>query len=168
MLRGPTKSIYLAKRLCDLSCYAAIRTYGNSRAASIKEAENTMARETILYISNCETCPDLIFAALEATGYEVVNTQSSTQAMAMEYIMHSVVAIVLHHQTGEQSSFDAAKSLRAFCPNVPIILLCHDELDRLPSYIDACVCTGQSLEKVTSEVRSLLSAKRLLVHGAQC
>ena len=127
-----------------------------------------MARETILYIPNSETFTDLIFAALEATGYEVVRTSSSTEAMAMEYIMHSVVAVVLHHQTGEQSSLDAAKSLRTFCPNVPIILLCDDELDRLPSYIDACVCTGQSLEKVTSEVRSLLSAKRLLVHGAQC
>jgi DNA-binding NtrC family response regulator len=127
-----------------------------------------MARQTILYISDCETCADLIFAALEATGYEVVSTQSSTQAMAMEYIMHSVVAVVLHHQTGEQSSLDAAKGLRAFCPNLPTILLCHNELDPLPSYVDACVCTGQSLEKVTSELRSLLSAKKLLVHSAQC
>jgi DNA-binding NtrC family response regulator len=127
-----------------------------------------MARETILYISDRETFTDLIFAALQATGYEVVCTQSSTEAMAMEYIMHSVVAVVLHHQTGEQSSLDAAKSLRAFCPNVPIILLCHDELDRLPSYVDACVCTGQPLAKVTSEVRSLLSAKRLLAHSTQC
>ncbi len=127
-----------------------------------------MARETILYISDRETFTGSIFAALEATGYQVVSTQSSTEAMAIEYIMHSVVAVVLRHQTGEQSSLDAAKSLRTFCPNVPIILLCDDELDRLPSYIDACVCTGQSLEKVTSEVRSLLSARRLLVHSAQC
>lgn len=127
-----------------------------------------MARETILYISDRETFTGSIFAALEATGYQVVSTQSSTEAMAIEYIMHSVVAVVLRHQTGEQSSLDAAKSLRTFCPNVPIILLCDDELDRLPSYVDACVCTGQSLEKVTSEVRSLLSARRLLVHSAQC
>jgi DNA-binding response OmpR family regulator len=127
-----------------------------------------MARETILYISDRETFTGLIFAALEATGYEVVSTPSSTEAMAMEYVMQSVVAVVLHHQTGEQSSLDAAKSLRAFCPNVPIILLCDEELDRLPSYVDACVCTGQSLEKITSEVRSLLSAKRLRVHSAQC
>ena len=127
-----------------------------------------MTRETILYISDRETFTGSIFAALEATGYQVVSTQSSTEAMAIEYIMHSVVAVVLRHQTGEQSSLDAAKSLRTFCPNVPIILLCDDELDRLPSYIDACVCTGQSLEKVTSEVRSLLSARRLLVHSAQC
>jgi DNA-binding NarL/FixJ family response regulator len=127
-----------------------------------------MARETILYIPDCETFTDSIFAALEATGYEVVSTQSSTEATAIEYIMHSVVAVVLHHQTGEQSSLDAAKRLRAFCPNIPIILLCHDELDRFPSYVDACVDTGQSLEKVTSEVRSLVSAKRLLVHSAQC
>jgi DNA-binding NarL/FixJ family response regulator len=110
-----------------------------------------MARETILCISDCEAFTGSIFAALEAMGDEVVSTQSSTEAMAMEYIMHSVVAVVLYHQTGEQSSLDAAKSLRAFCPNVPIILLCHDELDRLPSYVDACVSTGQSLEKVTSE-----------------
>ena len=127
-----------------------------------------MTRETILYISDRETFTGSIFAALEATGYQVVSTQSSTEAMAIEYIMHSVVAVVLRHQTGEQSSLDAAKSLRTFCPNVPIILLCDDELDRLPSYVDACMCTGQSLEKVTSEVRSLLSARRLLVHSAQC
>jgi DNA-binding NarL/FixJ family response regulator len=126
-----------------------------------------MARETILYISDCETFTGSVFAALEATGYQVVSTQGSTQAMAMEYVLHSVVAVVLHHQTGEQSSLDAAKSLRAFCPNVPIILLCHDELDRLPPYVDACVCTGQSHEEVTSEVRNLLSAKRPLVHSAQ-
>ena len=127
-----------------------------------------MTRETILYISDRETFTGSIFAALEATGYQVVSTQSSTEAMAIEYIMHSVVAVVLRHQTGEQSSLDAAKSLRTFCPNVPIILLCDDELDRLPSYVDACVCTGQSLERVASEVRDLLSAKRLPVHNAQC
>lgn len=127
-----------------------------------------MERETILYISDREIFTGLVFAALEATGYEVVSAPSSVQAIAMEYIIHSVVAVVLHHQTGEQSSLDAAKSLRAFCPNVPIFLLCHDVLDRLPSYVDACVCTGQSLEKVTSEVRSLLSDRRLLVHSAQC
>ena len=124
--------------------------------------------ETILYISACENSTGLIFAALKATGYEVVHTKSSTQAIALEYLMHSVVAVVLHYQTGEQSNLDAAKSLRAFCPNVPIILLCDDKLDRLPSYVDACVCTGQSYGKVTSEVRSLLSAKRPLVRSAQC
>jgi hypothetical protein len=36
-------------------------------------------------------------------------------------------------------------------------------VNRLPSYVDACVCTGRSYEKVTSEVRSLLSAKRPLL-----
>lgn len=74
--------------------------------------------------------------------------------------MHSVVAVALHYQAGEQSSLDPAKSLPAFCPNVQIILLCDDKLDRLPSYVDACVSTGHSHEKVTSEVRGLLSAKR--------
>jgi DNA-binding response OmpR family regulator len=110
-----------------------------------------MARQTILYISDCETCTDLIFTALEATGYEVVSTQSSTQAMAMEYIMHSVVAVVLHHQTGEQSSFDAAKSLRAFCPNLPIILLCHNELDP---------CHHMSMPASTRDNRSKRSSRK--------
>ena len=77
-----------------------------------------MARETILYISDWEAVTGSVFAAVEATGYEVVSAQSSTEAMAMEYIMHSVVAVVLHHQRGDQSSLDAAKSLREFCPNV--------------------------------------------------
>jgi DNA-binding response OmpR family regulator len=113
-------------------------------------------------------CADSIFTALEATGYDVVCTQGSTQAMAMKYIMHSVVTVVLHRQMGDQSSFDAAKSLRAFCPSLPIILLCHDKLDSLPSYVDACVCTGQSLETFISEVQSLLSAKKLLAHSTQC
>lgn len=127
-----------------------------------------MARETILYISDTVTFSGLVFAALEATGYEVVSTQSSSQAIAIEYVLHSVIAVVLHHQTGEQSNLHAAKSLRTFCPSAPIILLSDDELDPLASDVDACVRTGQSLEKLTSEVRSLLSAKRPLVHGAQC
>jgi hypothetical protein len=58
-----------------------------------------MARETILYISDCETFTGSVFVALEATGYQVVSTQGSTQAMAMEYVLHSVVAVLLHHRT---------------------------------------------------------------------
>jgi hypothetical protein len=98
------------------------------------KAENTMAREAVPYISDRETFSGSIFAGLEAAGYEVVSTRSFTQAMAMEYITHSVVAVVLHHWTVEQSSLDAAKSPRAFCPNAPIILLCADQLHPLPAF----------------------------------
>jgi hypothetical protein len=63
--------------------------------------------------------------------------------MAMEYIMHSVIAVLLHHQTGEQSILDAAKSLRRFVQTFrSFYLLCDDELGHLPSYIEACVGTG--------------------------
>jgi PleD family two-component response regulator len=51
------------------------------------EGGNTMARETILYISDQATSSDSVIAALETTGYEVLSTNSSTQAIAMLYII---------------------------------------------------------------------------------
>jgi DNA-binding NtrC family response regulator len=126
-----------------------------------------MKHETILYISDQTTSRDSVIGALENTGYEVVSTNSSTQVIALLYIMHSVAAVVLHHRAEEQTSFDVACSLRAIGPGVPIVLLCRDQIDRLPSCVDACVRTGQPLEKLTSEVQSLLTAKGLPVHSAQ-
>jgi CheY-like chemotaxis protein len=132
------------------------------------EGGNTMKHETILYLSDQATSSDSVFAALETTGYEVVSTNSSTQAIALLYIMHSVAAVVLHHRAREQTSFDVARSLRAIHPDVPIVLLCRDQIDRLPPCVDACVSTEQPLEKLASAVRSLGTEKRLEVHSAQC
>jgi len=119
-----------------------------------------MALETILYISDQTTCSNSVLAALKATGYEVVCTNGSTRAIALLFIMHSVAAVVLNQLAREQTSFDLARSLRAIRPDVPIVLLCHDQFDRLPSCVDACVSTGLPLEKLTSAVRRLLTAMR--------
>ena len=132
------------------------------------EGGNTMARETILYISDQATSSDSVIAVLETTGYEVLSTNSSTQAIAMLYIMHSVAAVVLHHRAGEQTSFDLERSLRAIHPGVPIVLLSRDQIDRLPPCVDACMITEQPLEKAASAVRNLLTEERFEMHTAQC
>src|SRR5258708_19530140 len=100
-----------------------------------------MARKTILYISNQATGSDSALAALEATGYEIVRTNRSTQAVALEYIMHSVAAVVLHHRSGEQTGSDVARSMRAICPDVPILLLFCDQIPPLPPYAADSVTT---------------------------
>ena len=120
-----------------------------------------MTRETILYISNRATCGDPISVALEAAGYEVVSTKSTMQAIALLFIMHPVAAAVLHSQEGEQTSFEVARSLKAVRPDVPIILLCRNPIDRLPPYVDACVSAGQSLTNLISGLKSLLTAKQV-------
>jgi len=133
-----------------------------------KEGRNAMARETILYISDKAAASDSILAALKTTGYEVVSTDISTQAIALLFIMHSVTGIVLRDRAGEHTSFDVARSLRALRPDVPIVLLCEDRIDRLPTYVDACVNTGQPIERLTSEVQHWLTAERFpVVHRGQ-
>jgi hypothetical protein len=67
---------------------------------------------------------------------------------------------VLNHRARERAKFDIARSLRAIRSDVPIALLCGDQINRLPSSVDACVDTGQPLEKLTAAVRRLLAAKR--------
>ena len=126
-----------------------------------------MAFETILCISDWATSSNSALAALKATGYEVVSAKSSTQAIALLFIMHSVAAVVLSQRAREQTSFDVVRSLRAIRPDVPIVLLGCDQIDLLPSRVDACVSTGQPLEKLASAVRRLLTARPFLVHSAQ-
>jgi DNA-binding response OmpR family regulator len=122
-----------------------------------------MARDTILYISDQATSGNSVLAALEATGYAVVSTPSSTQAIALLFVMHSsATAVVLDQRAGEETSFDLIRNLRSICPDVPILLLCRDQVDRLPSGVDACVSIGQQPEHVTAAVRRLLTAKRIV------
>ena len=132
------------------------------------EGGNRMTRETILYISDHAASSDSVIVELEATGYEVVSTDSSTHGIALLYIMHSVAAVVLHHWTEDRTCFKLAQSVRAIRPGVPIILLSRDPIDCLPPGVDACVVTEQPPEKVASTVHSLLTGERFEVHSAQC
>src|SRR6266403_2586407 len=121
---------------------------------------NTTEGETILYLSDHATGSDSLLAALKATGYEVMSTTSSTQAIALLFVTHSVVAVVLNQQAKEQTTCTLARSLPAIRPDVRIVLLCGDQFDPLPTCVVACVTTGQSLENLISSVRCLLTANR--------
>jgi len=107
-------------------------------------------------------------AALKATGYDVVSTDSSTQAIALAFVIHSVAAIVLGQHSIEQPSFDLAHSLRALCPDIPISLLCADRIDCLPSDIDLCVNTRRPLENITSDLLRLLAEKSPAIGPIDC
>jgi CheY-like chemotaxis protein len=120
-----------------------------------------MPNETILYL--CDNAPNSnsVLAALKATGYEIVSTNSATQAIALLYVLHKVAGVVLSRRAREQNRIDVPRSLRAIRPDVPIVLLCGNQINRLPSSVDDCVDTAQPLEKVIAAVRRLLTAKSL-------
>jgi CheY-like chemotaxis protein len=132
---------------------------GSSRASTKTKAKTQWSAETILYISDQETNSHLALTALTGTGYEVVSTDSSTQAVALLFIMRSATAVVLNHQAGDRNTLDLARTLRGVRPDVPIILLCGEQVNHLPSYLDACVDTGQSIEKLTAALRRRLTIK---------
>jgi DNA-binding NtrC family response regulator len=118
-----------------------------------------MAGNTILYISDHGPRSSSILAALEATGYDVVSIANSTQAIALLFVMHSVTAVVLDQHSVEESSFDLTHSLRALRPDVQIVQICADRIDRLPAAVDYCVNTRQPLENVTSDLQRILAKK---------
>jgi hypothetical protein len=125
-----------------------------------KLLENKMERETILYISDPNrsdptTCSDGISTALNAAGYEVV-ISNTTEAIAMLYILHSIAAVVL--QAREQAGFNV-RSIRAICPDVPIVFLCGDQIDHLPSQVDAFVSPAQQFAGLAVVVRRLVSGR---------
>jgi DNA-binding NtrC family response regulator len=127
-----------------------------------------MACDTILYISDPATSSKPILAALEATGYAVVSTSRSTQAIALLFVMHSAAAVVLDQRRGEEANFNLIRNLRSICPDVPILLLCHDQIHCTPPDVDACVSLGQpfedlTLDDLTLEVRRLLTAMQVAV-----
>jgi len=126
-----------------------------------------MTDETILYISDQTANSNPVLAALKATGYEVVSTGSTTQAIALLYILHGVAGVVLNRRIREQQTSDLTRSLHAIRSDVPIVLLCSDRTSRLPTYVDACVSIGQSLEKLATAVRRVLLAKRFQLLVAQ-
>jgi len=55
----------------------------------------------------------------------------------------------------QQADFDVAQSLRQIRPNVPVVLLCGDQIDSLPSWTDKCV----SKDELTSALQHLLTAE---------
>lgn len=116
-----------------------------------------MALETILYVSDKATSNDSVAMALEAGGLNVVSTSSSTQAIALLFVMQSVAAVVLRQRLETQTSRDLARKLRAICPEVPIIFLGCEQVYDLPSDVDAFVSAREPLEKLTPAVRRLLS-----------
>jgi hypothetical protein len=117
-----------------------------------------MERETILYVSDQTTCSNAISAALNAAGYEVVTT-NTIEAVALLYILHSIAAVVLRARA--QASLDV-RSIRAMCPDVPIVLLCRGRIECVPSRVDtvdAYVTTGQSTATLAAAVRRLVTKK---------
>jgi CheY-like chemotaxis protein len=118
-----------------------------------------MAEDTILYISDHGPRSSSILAALEATGYDVVSAGTSTQAIALLFVMHSVTAVVLDQHSVGESSFDLTHGLRALRQDVPIVLLCTERTDRLPPAVDACVNKGQPLENLKADLQRLLAEK---------
>jgi DNA-binding NtrC family response regulator len=126
-----------------------------------------MEHNTILHISDRANSSNSVLAALKRTGCEVVSTNSPTEGVARLYVTHSVAAVVLDDRAREQAGFDVAQTLKAVGSDVPIVLLCRDQIDRLPPSVDACVKSSQPNEKLTSQVRSLLTAKRSPVYSTQ-
>ncbi len=92
-----------------------------------------MKYDKILHISDPANDSHSLLAALKETGCEVVSTDSPTEGLALFYIMHSVAAVVLDSRAREQAGFDVAQSLRKIRPNVPVMLLCDDQIDSSPS-----------------------------------
>jgi CheY-like chemotaxis protein len=127
-----------------------------------------MAGDTILYVSDHGPRSNSILAALGATGYDVVSADSSAQAIALLFVMHSVTAVVLDQHSIELSSFDLTRSLRALRPDVPIVLLCAERIDRLPPDVDSCVNTGRPLKNLTSDLQRLLAGNPAAVGPIDC
>jgi hypothetical protein len=138
---------------------SVIVTCGSLRAPSKTKVEH-MARNTILYVSYEATCSNSVLAALRAAGYDVLSTNGSTQAIALLFVMQSVAAVVLSYPAKMQAGFDEARSLRSICPDVPIVLMCRDQIAHAPSCVDAFVSTRQPLERLATAVRCLLAGKR--------
>jgi hypothetical protein len=72
--------------------------------------------QTILYISDHATNSDSVIIELEATGYDVVSTDSSTEGIALLYLMHSVAGVVLLCQPVDRSWFELGKACGRFVP----------------------------------------------------
>jgi len=109
-----------------------------------------IAHNTVLYISDDTNDSKPLLAALKETGCEVVKT-SLTQAVALLYVMHAVIAVVLDERSSEHASFDVAQSLRKIRPNIPVMIECRDQIDGSP--VSDCM----SADDLTSQLHHLLT-----------
>jgi len=114
-----------------------------------------MEHNTILHISDRANSSNSVLAAFKETGYEVVSTNSPTEGVALLYVMRSVALVVLDNRARGQASFDVARSLREIRPNIPVMLMCGDQIDGSPSWTDKCVSKG----KLTYALQHLLAAE---------
>ena len=108
---------------------------------------------TILHISDRADRSHSGLAKLKEIGCGVVSTNNPTEGVALLYIMHSVTAVVLDSRVKEQAGIDLSQSLRQIRPDVPIMLLCSDEIDNAPSSTDGCLST----DRLTSALKHLLT-----------
>jgi len=127
--------------------------------------EDSLTRDTILYVSNREAGSNPLLMVLEANGYDVVSANSSV-AMAMDFVMHSVAVVVLDQLAGVQTCTDLAERLQAVRPDVPIILLSSKPIGLLPPWVAACVSAGEPIEKLTSTLEMMLNAAPA-IHDSQ-
>jgi DNA-binding NtrC family response regulator len=109
----------------------------------------------ILYISDGASRSDSVLAGLKEKGYEVVSTNSPTQGLALLYVMHSAAAVAVDKAASERAGFDLVQSLRQIRPNIPVTLLCGDQIDSSPSPIDRCV----KKDELASGLQHLLTAE---------
>ena len=114
-----------------------------------------MEHNTILHISDQAKSSNSVLDALKETGCDVVRANSPTEGVALLYVMHSVAAVVLDNRVRERAGFDVAHSLRQIRPDVPLMLLCGDQIDSSPSWTEGCVST----DKVISALQHLLNAE---------
>ena len=86
-------------------------------------------QNTILYISEQLDENNSVLAALKEKDYEVVSTNSPREGIALFFVMHSVAAVVVDESVSEQTDFDLVRSLRQIRPNVPVSIVCGNQID---------------------------------------
>jgi CheY-like chemotaxis protein len=119
----------------------------------------TMKHEAILLISDQQISGSSVLAAAKETGHRVVST-SSTEAIALLFVMRCFAAVLLDHFGTEEKSFDLARNIRAICQNVPIILLSTHPIEHLPPCIDASLDSRMPLKPLTAALLRMLSFAR--------
>jgi hypothetical protein len=129
------------------------------RPASISSGRQKKPRMSedhiILHISDGASRSDSVLAGLKEKGYELVNTDSPTQGVALLYVMHSAAAVLVDKGASEQADFDLVQSLRLIRPKVPVTLLCGDQVDSSRSPADTCV----KKDELASGLQHLLTAE---------
>jgi CheY-like chemotaxis protein len=126
-----------------------------SRPALIAD-RGLMNSETILFISSQKIGNNSVLAAVKATGRRVVSA-TSTEAVALLFIMHCAAVVLLDRAACDDTCFHLAQTLRAIRPDVPIVLLSPNAINPLPSCLDACISTAPPLTNVTSAVLRILA-----------